>query len=94
MLCRNQQDRAVRVMCGCVGSSPAALGHLVELTTLSGVTGRCRPLLAAPTAVQSEHNLPYGLPRDSVVNVTALVTVDKDDLDDLIGQVATISCKC
>jgi mRNA interferase MazF len=28
-----------------------------------------------------------GLPRDSVVNVTALVTVDKDDLDELIGQV-------
>ncbi|MFW6090348.1 MAG: type II toxin-antitoxin system PemK/MazF family toxin [Actinomycetota bacterium] len=28
-----------------------------------------------------------GLPRDSVVNVTALVTVDKDDLDDLAGQV-------
>lgn len=28
-----------------------------------------------------------GLPRDSVVNATALVTVDKDDLDELIGQV-------
>jgi mRNA interferase MazF len=27
-----------------------------------------------------------GLPRDSVVNVTALVTIDKDDLDELIGQ--------
>jgi mRNA interferase MazF len=27
-----------------------------------------------------------GLPRDSVVNVTALVTVDKDDLDELVGQ--------
>jgi len=27
------------------------------------------------------------LPRDSVVNVAALVTVDKDDLDELIGQV-------
>lgn len=28
-----------------------------------------------------------GLRRDSAVNVTALVTVDKDDLDDLIGKV-------
>jgi mRNA interferase MazF len=28
-----------------------------------------------------------GLSRDSAVNVTALVTVDKGDLDDLIGQV-------
>jgi mRNA interferase MazF len=28
-----------------------------------------------------------GLPRDSAVNVTALVTVDKYDLDDLIGKV-------
>jgi len=27
------------------------------------------------------------LPRDSVVNVAALVTVDKDDLDERIGQV-------
>ena len=27
-----------------------------------------------------------GLPRDSVVNVTALITVDKDDLDELIGR--------
>jgi mRNA interferase MazF len=27
------------------------------------------------------------LPRDSVVNVTACITVDKDDLDELIGQV-------
>jgi mRNA interferase MazF len=26
-----------------------------------------------------------GLPRDSVVNVTALVTVDKDDLDQPVG---------
>ncbi|PSL05432.1 mRNA interferase MazF [Haloactinopolyspora alba] len=28
-----------------------------------------------------------GLPRDSVVNVTALVTLDKDDLDELVGHV-------
>jgi len=27
-----------------------------------------------------------GLPKDSVVNVTALVTLDKTDLDDEIGQ--------
>ena len=27
-----------------------------------------------------------GLPKDSVVNVTALVTLDKTDLDDQIGQ--------
>ena len=27
-----------------------------------------------------------GLPRDSVVNVTALVTLDKTDLDPVIGQ--------
>ena len=27
-----------------------------------------------------------GLPKDSVVNVTALVTLDKIDLDDAIGQ--------
>lgn len=27
-----------------------------------------------------------GLPRDSVVNVTAIVTLDKSDLDDQIGQ--------
>ncbi len=27
-----------------------------------------------------------GLPRDSVVNVTALVTLDKTDLDPAIGQ--------
>ena len=27
------------------------------------------------------------LPRDPVVNVAALVTVDKDDLDELVGQV-------
>jgi mRNA interferase MazF len=60
---------------------------LVELTTLIGVIGRCRPLLAAMTAVRAELNVPYGLPRDSVVDVTALVTVDKDDLDGLIGQV-------
>jgi mRNA interferase MazF len=32
-----------------------------------------------------------GLPRDSVVNVTALVMVDKDDLDELIGQVSRLS---
>jgi mRNA interferase MazF len=28
-----------------------------------------------------------GLPRDSVVNVTALVTLNKTDLDDPVGQV-------
>jgi mRNA interferase MazF len=28
-----------------------------------------------------------GLPRDSVVNVTALITVDKDDLDEPIGPI-------
>jgi mRNA interferase MazF len=28
-----------------------------------------------------------GLPKDSVVNVTALVTVDKDDLGSRVGQV-------
>lgn len=28
-----------------------------------------------------------GLPKDSVVNVTALVTLDKDDLSDLAGTV-------
>lgn len=28
-----------------------------------------------------------GLPRDSVVNVTALVTLDKSDLGDLVGHV-------
>ena len=27
-----------------------------------------------------------GLPKDSVVNVTALITLDKTDLDDAIGQ--------
>ena len=27
-----------------------------------------------------------GLPKDSVVNVTALVTLDKADLDDAVGQ--------
>jgi mRNA interferase MazF len=27
-----------------------------------------------------------GLPKDSVVNVTALVTLDKNDLDDEVGQ--------
>ena len=27
------------------------------------------------------------LPRDSVVNVTACITVDKDDLDELTGKV-------
>ncbi len=30
-----------------------------------------------------------GLPRDSVVNVTALVTLDKTDLDHAIGQLPT-----
>ena len=29
-----------------------------------------------------------GLPRDSVVNVTAVVTVNKTDLSDTVGQVA------
>lgn len=28
-----------------------------------------------------------GLPRDSVANVTALVTLDKDDFDEPVGQV-------
>jgi mRNA interferase MazF len=28
-----------------------------------------------------------GLPKDSVVNVTALITLDKDDLDDATGAV-------
>ncbi len=28
-----------------------------------------------------------GLPRDSVVNVTAMVTLDKDDLEDPVGDV-------
>lgn len=27
-----------------------------------------------------------GLPRDSVANVTAMVTLDKDDLSDVVGQ--------
>jgi mRNA interferase MazF len=35
--------------------------------------------LTVPAAVS-------GLPRDSVVNVTALVTLDKTDLDPVIGQ--------
>jgi mRNA interferase MazF len=30
-----------------------------------------------------------GLPRDSVVNVTALVTLDKTDLDATVGQLPT-----
>lgn len=30
-----------------------------------------------------------GLPRDSVVNVTAIVTLDKSDLDDETGQLPT-----
>jgi mRNA interferase MazF len=30
-----------------------------------------------------------GLPRDSVVNVTALVTLDKTDLDPAVGQLPT-----
>ncbi|MPY96728.1 MAG: type II toxin-antitoxin system PemK/MazF family toxin [Actinophytocola sp.] len=30
-----------------------------------------------------------GLPKDSVVNVTALVTVNKDDLDRPVGQLPT-----
>lgn len=30
-----------------------------------------------------------GLPRDSVVNVTALVTLDKADLDDEAGRLPT-----
>ena len=31
-----------------------------------------------------------GLPKDSVVNVTALVTLDKTDLDDEIGQLPPV----
>ncbi|HEY2043430.1 MAG TPA: type II toxin-antitoxin system PemK/MazF family toxin [Jatrophihabitans sp.] len=31
-----------------------------------------------------------GLPRDSVVNVTAVVTLDKDDLADLAGTVPNV----
>ena len=30
-----------------------------------------------------------GLPRDSVVNITALVTLDKTDLDATVGQLPT-----
>ena len=54
-------------------------------TTLAAVVTSNTALAAMPGNVF----LPAaatGLPRDSVVNVTALVTVDKDDLDELIGR--------
>lgn len=54
-------------------------------TTLAAVVTSNTALAAMPGNVF----LPAaatGLPRDSVVNVTALVTIDKDDLDELIGQ--------
>lgn len=34
-----------------------------------------------------------GLPKDSVVNVTALVTLDKADLDDRVGQIPESSLR-
>ncbi len=54
-------------------------------TTLAAVVTTNTALAAMPGNVF----LPAaatGLPRDSVVNITALVTVDKDDLDELIGR--------
>lgn len=53
-------------------------------TTLAAVVTSNTALAAMPGNVF----LPAaatGLPRDSVVNVTALVTIDRDDLDELIG---------
>jgi mRNA interferase MazF len=55
-------------------------------TTLAAVVTSNTALAAMPGNVF----LPAaatGLPRDSVINVTALVTVDKDELDEPIGQV-------
>ncbi|HEU4542433.1 MAG TPA: type II toxin-antitoxin system PemK/MazF family toxin [Jiangellaceae bacterium] len=55
-------------------------------TTLTAVVTSNTALAAMPGNVF----LPAaatGLPRDSVVNVTALVTVDKGDIDELIGRV-------
>jgi mRNA interferase MazF len=47
-------------------------------TALAGMPGN----VFLPTVVS-------GLPRDSVVNVTAIVTLDKKDLEDPVGDVST-----
>jgi len=54
-------------------------------TTLAAVITSSTGLAAMPGNVFVPATS-SGLPKDSVVNVTALVTLDKTDLDDEVGQ--------
>jgi mRNA interferase MazF len=54
-------------------------------TTLAAVITSNTGLAAMPGNVFVP-SASSGLPKDSVVNVTALVTLDKNDLDDEVGQ--------
>ncbi len=55
-------------------------------TTLAAIVTSNTALAAMPGNVFLP-SAATGLPRDSVVNVTALITTDKDDLNEVIGQV-------
>ena len=55
-------------------------------TTIAAVMSSNTALAAMPGNVFLPAAL-SGLPRDSVINVTALVTLDKSDLDEEVGHV-------
>jgi mRNA interferase MazF len=57
-------------------------------TTLAAIITSNTSLAAMPGNVFVPA-IASGLPRDSVVNVTALVTLDKTDLDSAVGQLPT-----
>jgi mRNA interferase MazF len=79
------------------GSRPAKRRPILVIQNDSYNTSRISTVLAAVvTSNTALATMPgnvflpaasTGLPRDSVVNVTALVTLDKDDLTGLVGRV-------
>ena len=57
-------------------------------TVVAAVVSSNTSLASIPGNVFLPANV-TGLPTDSVVNVTAIVTLDKDDIGDLVGTVPT-----
>jgi len=58
-----------------------------QLTTVLAVVLTSNTALAAMPGNVFVPAVAAGLPRDSVVNVTAMITLDKDDLEDAVGSV-------
>ena len=79
-----------------IGSRPAKRGPVLVISATTYNRSRLATVLAAVitsntalAAMPGNVFLPAattGLPRDSVVNVTALVTLDKTDLTDHVGN--------